>query len=222
MIKRPEAVVFDMDGLLFDSEAIYRDAILAAAVELGHGFTEEDFLKLVGLPWSVNQIIMQKHIGPGGDVEAFRAAWMRHFDNRKPTLALKTGVVDLLQLLDELHLPRAICTSSSHEDVEHNLILHSLRGRFDAIVAAGDYERGKPFPDPYLRAASVLGIEPPACLALEDSHNGVRSAAAAGMQTVMVPDLLPPIDDVARLCTFVARDLNDVREHLVQAFLSTR
>jgi beta-phosphoglucomutase-like phosphatase (HAD superfamily) len=72
MSKRPAAVIFDMDGLLFDSEALYRDAVVTAAGELGHPFGPDDFLKLVGHPWSVNRVTLQDHIGPTGDLDAFQ------------------------------------------------------------------------------------------------------------------------------------------------------
>jgi HAD superfamily hydrolase (TIGR01509 family) len=207
----PAAVIFDMDGLLFDSEALYQEAILAAARELGHSFTIADFLKLVGRPWPVNRVALQQHIGPSGDVEAFRSAWIRHYELRKPSLALKAGVPELLDRLDELRLPRAICTSSGREEVAHNLELHGLAHRFNAVVAAGDYASGKPAPDPFLKAAQVLGVAPAECLALEDSHNGVRAAAAAGMRTIMVPDLLPATEEIRSLCSLVALDLHEVR-----------
>jgi beta-phosphoglucomutase-like phosphatase (HAD superfamily) len=84
-------------------------------------------------------------------------------------------------------------------------------GRFQEIVGHGDYENGKPGPDPFLRAAERLGVEPRLCLALEDSHNGVRSASSAGMMTIMVPDLLEPTDEIRVLCTLIVRDLNEVR-----------
>jgi beta-phosphoglucomutase-like phosphatase (HAD superfamily) len=79
------------------------------------------------------------------------------------------------------------------------------------IVGHGDYEAGKPAPDPFLKAAERLGVEPRLCLALEDSHNGIRSASSAGMMTIMIPDLLEPTDEIRELCTFVVRDLLDVR-----------
>ena len=207
---RPGAVIFDMDGLLFDSEAIYRDAILTAAKELGHPFTVADFLKLVGRPWASNRLAVQEHIGPNHDVEEFRAAWYRHYHLMKGGLAVKAGVVELLDRLDELGIPRAICISSSRDDVQYNLHLHALTDRFDAIVAAGDYARGKPAPDPYLRAAEVLGVPPSECIALEDSHSGVRAAAAAGMHTIMVPDLLPATDEIRPFCRLIAVDLHEV------------
>jgi beta-phosphoglucomutase-like phosphatase (HAD superfamily) len=87
---------------------------------------------------------------------------------------------------------------------------HLVVGRFHEIVGHGEYVCGKPAPDPFLKAAERLGVEPRLCLALEDSHSGVRSACSAGMMTVMVPDLLEPTDEIWELCTFVARDLHEV------------
>ena len=214
MSKQPAAVIFDMDGLLFDSEALHRDMIMAAADELGYPFGADDFLKLVGRPWSVNRMVLQDHIGPTGDLDAFQAAWMRHYESMKTSLTLKAGVIELLDRLDELRLPRAICTSSSHAAVEHNLGLHGLLGRFDAVIALGDYANSKPSPDSFLCAAEVLGVAPADCLALEDSPSGVRAALAAGMRTVMVPDLLAPTEDIRKLCEWVALDLHEVRARL--------
>ncbi|WP_244276288.1 HAD family hydrolase [Methylobacterium indicum] len=210
----PAAVIFDMDGLLFDSERLSHHAMMAASEELGCGFTTEDFITLVGRPWSANRALLQERISSPDGVEMFETAWDRHLLGMRPALALKPGVIDLLAQLDTLGLPRAICTSSSRSDVDFNLELHSLDGRFQAIVAAGDYLHGKPAPDPFLRAAEVLGVKPEECLALEDSHNGVRSAAAAGMCTVMVPDLLPATDEMRRLCRCIVPDLHDVRRML--------
>ncbi len=205
-----DAVIFDMDGLIFDSEVLARDSFLTTARELGHALAAADFLELVGRPWALNRLTLQRHLGPDG-VEPFRLAWLRLYVGLRPTMALKPGVTALLDRLDALGLKRAICTSSAHADVAENLALHGLAGRFDAVVAAGDYANGKPAPDPFLRAAELLGVAPQNCLALEDSHNGVRAAAAAGMRTVMVPDLLPPTDELRALCHLVATNLHDVR-----------
>ncbi|HEX4095750.1 MAG TPA: HAD family hydrolase, partial [Caulobacteraceae bacterium] len=112
-------------------------------------------------------------------------------------------------------LPRAIATSSPHQDVERHLRHHDLKARFDVIVAGGDYPRSKPFPDPFLKAAEVLGVDPAHCLALEDSHNGIRAAHAAGMMAVMVPDLLEPTEEMHALCVRVIESLHDVEALIV-------
>ena len=82
--------------------------------------------------------------------------------------------------------------------------------RFHTVIARGDYAQGKPNPDPFLTAAARLGIDPVHCLALEDSHNGVRAASSAGMMTVMVPDLLDATDEMQSLCVRIAQDLHEV------------
>ena len=137
--------------------------------------------------------------------------WMRHFKLlAADSLELKPGVGALLDLLDELGLPRAIATSSSHGTVEHHLGAHGLVDRFHHVVASGDYANSKPAPDPFLKAAERLGVDPRHCLALEDSLNGVRSASSAGMMTVMVPDLIQPTEEIRGLCAVVAASLLDV------------
>ena len=210
--RRPAAVVFDMDGLLFDTETLYQEGLMLAAAESGHEVAPGFFAQTLGLPWAQCRALLLSHFGETFAVDEFQEAWVRHFWVVAETrLALKPGALELLDTLDQFPLPRAIATSSSRRTVERHLTAHNLMTRFDAIVGHGDYERGKPAPDPFLKAAERLGVEPLSCLALEDSHNGVRSASSAGMMTIMVPDLLEPTDEIRGLCTFVVRDLHEVR-----------
>ena len=210
---RPSAVVFDMDGLLFDTEALWQEALLSAAAEGGHEIPDEVYYKSIGVGRSQCRDLFHSHFGEEFLFDEFDASWTRHFwliaVNK---LTLKPGASELLETLDQLRLPRAIATSSSKTTVERHLTAHRLMDRFDQIICRGDYENGKPAPDPFLRAAERLGIEPRLCLALEDSHVGVRSASAAGTMTVMVPDLLEPTEEISALCVLVARDLHDVRD----------
>jgi len=217
--RKPAAVVFDMDGLLFNTERLYQEAIILAAADGKHDVTADVFYRTVGLPWAQSRALLLAHFGESFPVDEFEAAWLRYFWRIAETrLELKTGVRELLDTLDALRLPRAIATSSARRTVERHLTTHSLIGRFDEVVGHGDYERGKPAPDPFLRAAERLGVAPEHCLALEDSHNGVRSAVTAGMMTVMVPDLLKPTDELRSLCAFVARDLHEVRRSVLAAW----
>jgi HAD superfamily hydrolase (TIGR01509 family) len=207
-----------MDGLLFDTETLYQEAILLAAAEGGHEVALSFFTQTVGLPWAQCRALLLSHFGKTFAVDEFQAAWVRHFWVIAETrLTLKPGALELLDTLDQFRLPRAIATSSSRRTVERHLTAHNLMGRFEEIVGHGDYERGKPAPDPFLKAAERLGVEPHLCLALEDSHNGIRSASSAGMMTVMVPDLLEPTDEIRALCIFVAPDLHDVRRVILSS-----
>jgi HAD superfamily hydrolase (TIGR01509 family) len=210
---RPGAVIFDMDGLLFDTEALWQEALLSAAAEAGHRVPDELYNKSIGVRRSQTRGLFLSHFGEDFPFSDFHGSWTRHFWLiAAQKLALKPGGLELLETLDQLRLPRAIATSSSRTTVERHLASHGLTGRFDELVCRGDYENGKPAPDPFLTAAERLGVEPRLCLALEDSHIGVRSAAAAGMMTVMAPDLLEPTDDIRALCVLVVRDLHQVRD----------
>lgn len=215
-LPRPvRAVVFDMDGLLCDTEAVYRDAMIATAAERGHDFPLSLFQSMVGLPAEASDGQVLEHFGQDYPVAAFNArVGERVAAACEVGIPLKAGVAELLDHLDAMALPRAIATSSSHRSVQAHLGLSGIIPRFQAIVARGDYARGKPEPEPFLTAAERLGVAPEECLALEDSHNGVRAASSAGMLTVMVPDLLAATDEMHRLCVLIARDLHEVRAML--------
>jgi len=209
--RKVQAVVFDMDGLIFNTEDLYRDAIMAVAAEDGHDIPADFYLSTVGLPGDATRAAFQDHFGMAFDVDALRSKASGRFRAMTALhLRLKAGVVELLDFLDEAGLPRAIATSSRHEDVQHNLGLHDLGHRFKTVIASGDYSRGKPHPDPFLMAAERLGVPPHDCVALEDSYHGVRAASAAGMMTIMVPDLFPPTPDMHELCVCIAADLHQV------------
>lgn len=216
--RAPAAVVFDMDGLLFDTEALYLEAFLRASRDGGHGLTAAVAHSTIGSTWPSIQAMLRRDGGANFPVEAFLASWHRHYAVvTAGGVPLKPGVLALLDTLDALGLPRAIATSSRHETACLHLTNHALTDRFHAVVAQGDYAAGKPAPDPFLAAAERLGVAPSLCLALEDSHHGVRSAAAAGMMTVMVPDLLEATAEIAALCAFVASDLHMVNEAVLRA-----
>ncbi|MDY0872326.1 HAD family hydrolase [Dongia rigui] len=207
----PAAVIFDMDGLIFDTETLYQQAFLAAARRGGHDLPATVIQGAIGVPWAQSRSVILAHAGPDFPIDSYFALMVSHFDLLAATeLRLKPGVVELLDLLDALAMPRCIATSSGHETVRSHLLAHGLVDRFHAVVGHGDYATGKPSPDPFLMAAHRLGVAPAACLALEDSHNGVRSASAAGMMTLMVPDLLQPTPEIRSLCTGVVSDLHEV------------
>ncbi len=206
------AVLFDMDGLLIDSERVVRDAMVAVAHDRGQGLPLDVFMRMVGLPESESRAVAVGHFGADFDIDGFDTAVETMIEEELiDAIVLKSGVVEMLEFLEARAIPRAVVTSSSHATVERHLGRLGVLGRFQTIVAAGDYPRGKPNPDPYLEAARRLATPPQACLALEDSHNGVRAARAAGMATVMVPDLLEATEEMRGLCIAIADDLHQVR-----------
>jgi HAD superfamily hydrolase (TIGR01509 family) len=210
--RRVHAVVFDMDGLLVDSETVYCEALTAQAAAMGHELPMDVLKQMIGHSWAGSEAVLRDHFGDGFDTDLLRDGSIeRFYALAEAEIALKAGVLEILEHLDRAGVPRAVCTSSRRVDVEHHLAAHGLTDRFHAILAQGDYPRPKPNPDPYLKAAEALGVAPEHCLALEDSHNGVRAAAGAGMMTIMVPDLLDPTEEMRSLCVRIARDLHEVR-----------
>jgi HAD superfamily hydrolase (TIGR01509 family) len=208
-----KAVVFDMDGLLIDSEGLVREGMLKAATELGYDMPIPLCASMIGLPEANGIQKIRDYFGPDFPLERYLTEERRQINLLLAEgIALKTGVLEILDHLDALGLPRAVATSSSRRSAREHLTHNGVYGRFTAIVAREDVERHKPNPDPFLKAASLLGVEPKDCLALEDSHNGVRAAHAAGMMTVMVPDLLEPTDEMHDKCVAIAESLHHVVE----------
>jgi HAD superfamily hydrolase (TIGR01509 family) len=209
--RKVRAVVFDMDGLLFDTEVLYRDVVMATAREAGHDLPLDFYLSTVGTPLQGTRDLFLRRYGADFAFDAFWAKTTQRYARTVETeLRLKAGVIELLALLDELALPRAIATSSHHEHARHHLAAFDLSDRFHAVVAHGDYARGKPHPEPFLKAAERLGVAPAHCLALEDSWHGVRAASSAGMMTIMVPDLMRATPEMEGLCAHIAADLHEV------------
>jgi HAD superfamily hydrolase (TIGR01509 family) len=210
--RAPLAVVFDMDGLLFDTERLYQKALGTASAEVGCEMHPDVFESLIGTPWALSRRMLFDRYGESYPVDRLADVWIEHFRVLADSeLEMKAGVVELLAFLKDLALPCAIATSSSHKTVGHHLGVHGLADRFGHVVASGDYENGKPSPDPYLTAAQRLQVDPSRCLALEDSLNGIRSASSAGMMAVMVPDLVQPTEEIRLLCTAIVADLHEVR-----------
>jgi len=206
------AVVFDMDGLLVDTEAPIRDAMMAVAASMGRELPLSVFMTMVGTTNQVSDAILQAHFGDGFSLDAFSREVRRLIDAVfEAGVALKPGAVELLDLIDERGLPAALATSSSRRAVDRHLPPQVV-ARFSAFITSESVTRGKPHPEPYLKAAAALNTPPQFCLALEDSHNGVRAAHAAGLMTVMVPDLLEATEEMHAKCVAVMDSLHHVRE----------
>lgn len=214
----PQAVVFDMDGLLLESEACYHRSFYLAADDHGFKLPEDNYQRLCGSTWQVISAMLHDEHGSDFPVDAFGERWRHHLGViTAEGVPLKPGVFEMLDLLDELSIPRAIATSSFRQSVDHHLGPHSILHRFDHILSRESYDEPKPAPTPYLTAAKHLGIEPQFCLALEDSHQGVRSASRAGMMTVMVPDVALPNAEMRQSCVMIVDSLIHVRDAIIHA-----
>jgi len=206
-----QAVVFDMDGLLLDTETVYQAAMIEAGGAYGIDFTAATYRMMVGKTNPECAVMLRDLHGPDFPVEAyFTRVWGDVEILLEAEVRLKTGVMEILDYLDALGVPRAIATSNSRQSVDRYLGRFDLVRRFHAVVTNTDVVRHKPHPDPYLEAARRLNVHPTLCLALEDSHPGVRAAHAAGMMTIMVPDILDPNEEMHDKCVHIADSLHVV------------
>ncbi len=205
------AIVFDMDGTLHDTEAVYIAAMKHAVEAVGFSMSEAFAHSLIGIPGLEGDVMIREHMGDAFPFDEFD----RRYRNRvqsvlEEAVPLKAGAPVLLAALARRDLKLAIATSARRESAEAHLRRSGLLDHIPVLVTRSDVARGKPFPDVFLRAAELLGVPPAACLAVEDSFNGVRAAHAAGMMTVMVPDLVQPTDEIRALCVRVVLGLDDV------------
>lgn len=209
VLLRPRGVVFDMDGLLLNTEALRMAAVEDCARELGVAAKTELFAALIGGATPQSRAALDAHIREELPPD-FWTAYRRFADLRMQEVRPMPGAVELLDHLKTRGVVCAMATSATRASVETFCGRTGLLDRFSVIVARGDYAAAKPAPDPYLAAADRLALAPSECLALEDSYNGVRSAVAAGMPTIMAPDVQPATDEMRMLCVAIVGSLSEV------------
>jgi HAD superfamily hydrolase (TIGR01509 family) len=217
-----EAVLLDMDGTLLDTEPSYVSALTAALEAFGYPDATAMCHALIGIPGAECEALLLARYGesfPFADVmEAFS---VRSDEMFREGLPLKPGTIQLLDALREADCPMAVVTSTSRRTAERHLTFGGIRARFDILVTCDDVARGKPSPDIYLLAAARLGVRPQACVVVEDSNPGIAAAHAAETIALMVPDLVPPTEEIRAKCAAVLPDLHAVlkmlREHGLSA-----
>ena len=210
----PDAVVFDMDGLMLDSERAITDCMARAAAEAGHVLPQSLWLGLLGTGEAACRKILGQRRGSGA-----ADAMLAHADTLYDVVVdagmpHRPGIVELLDWLEQRGLPRAVATSTARPLALRKLRKAGLLDRFDAICTSSDVARPKPAPDVYLLAAARLDVEPSRCVVLEDSPTGVRAALAAGMVPVQVPDMVEPDAVVRALGHRIVASLADAQRLL--------
>ncbi len=209
------AVVFDMDGVIFDSERLVLEGWLLLAARDGYEDMEQVLHRCLGVNAVETKEIFLAHYGPEFPYERYREEESRWFHERfDAEPPLKPGVRELLAALRERRIPVALASSTREAAVRSALRGAGLLPFFQSLTCGDMVKRSKPAPDIYLTACETLGVRPEQAIAIEDSYNGIRSAFAAGLRPVMVPDLIAPDEEMRRLAYRIFNDLTEVRHWL--------
>ncbi len=209
-----KGLIFDMDGLLIDTEKLSFEALVYDCRQRGFELTLEQFLGIRSL--SIPKCA-EKFKGYFGEDFDFYDSFDKHFQYMnehidKYGVPMKKGADSILKYAKEQGLKTALATSTPLDIAEGYLRSIGLWEYFDKVQSAADIKNGKPAPDVYLAASELLGLEPSECMAFEDSPNGVRSASSAGCITVMVPDLSGPDEELSKLVFANVKDLDEAVE----------
>ena len=207
-----KAVLFDMDGVLVDSERLAMEYMFKACEHFGFELRKDDFLALRSNTDEYCYEYYRERYGPGFDfyeIRDYRRKIMDEFVEREG-LPLKPGVMEALESVRKAGLKLAVATSTHYGRAMDKLRLAGIADRFDMVISASMVEHGKPAPDVYLHAAEMVGEAPEDCIAVEDSPNGVASAHAAGCSVVIVPDLTEPNEEMRSKGTWVIRSLEEL------------
>jgi HAD superfamily hydrolase (TIGR01509 family) len=215
-----KAAIFDMDGLLIDSERAISQAWIEGARALGFPLALADFMRVIGSAAQQSTAILIEIMG---SEEAMRATAAKAHAllpqaGGGPVFPLKTGALALLEALHAAGIPCGVASSSAVAEIRHRLGHVDVLKYFRCIAGGDEVTHGKPDPALYLLAAARLGVAPQDCIAFEDSENGARAAQAAGVRVVIVPDLKQPPEDVAARAHAVMDSLAEAVAHVPHWF----
>lgn len=208
------AVIFDMDGVIFDSERL----VLECWEEIGAKYhlegMREAFLPCIGTNDVKTREIVLEHYGVDFPYDEFRreSSLLYHSIVDQGGLPVKVGVQELLSYLTENDISIAVASSTRLEVVTQELKQAGLYDCFSVVMGGDQLKRSKPEPDIYLMTCEKLGVQPASAYAIEDSYNGIRSAYSAGMKPIMVPDMLPPTEEMRQKSVIVLDNLLQVKD----------
>ena len=211
-----KAVIFDMDGVIFDTEKVYLDIWIEVFEKYGYIMTKELYVNVMG---TGRKNVIKTFLENFGDDLPIEKMYEEK-DNQlfyiieNQGIPLKEGVKELFSMLKEKNYKIALATSAKRERVEKQIKDKWLKESFDAIVCGDDVEKGKPSPDIFLKAAKKIDVEPENCFVVEDSPAGIKAAFSGGMKGIHVEDLKAADEDILKYCEKNYKNLQEIKEYL--------
>lgn len=211
-MKGIKLAIFDMDGLMIDSERLYIECYLKACHELGLAVKKENLLKTIGCNHKDIVIILKEELGEDFPLDEFFKAGEKIYEEvmLKEGVPKKEGLDELLDFLDSQGILKVVATSTSREAAVRRLSLAGILDRFDDITCGDEIEKGKPEPDIFLKACDKMGIKPQESIVFEDSIKGLQAADKANIRCVLVPDLIEPTKEQEALAFAKVKSLLEV------------
>ncbi|MCX7942288.1 MAG: HAD family phosphatase [Dictyoglomaceae bacterium] len=209
-------VIFDMDGLMFHTEKLGLISWKKGGEALGYNLTDEIILETIGVNIVETERIHRKYFGEDYPFEEIKRIRMDYAKNyiEKYGVPVKEGLYELLNLLEEKGLLKAVATSTERERTEYLLLKAGIKEKFNLIVCGDEITRSKPDPEIFLYTAKKLNCKPSECLVLEDSEKGILSAKRAGMIPILIPDLKRPSPEIVKLSYKVFNSLLEVKDYI--------
>lgn len=206
-----KGAIFDMDGLMFDSERLVCSIWQEMMDENGYKFNVDIFKNTIGLRRDKTKEFYTSLYGSDFDYDHFKTQSRERFYKRieKDGVPIKKGLFELLDYLRKNNIKTAVATSTSASTALKVIKKAGIYDYFDSFVCGDDVKNGKPHPEVFLTAAQKIGIAPNECIAFEDSINGIKSALSANMTTVMVPDFLQPTDEIKPKISLICKSLDE-------------
>lgn len=206
-----ELVIFDMDGLMIDTEPISKEGWQMAFDRYGYKMDHEFFKLLVGRNLDAVKQLLCEHYGPGFDFEKVRDIRIAHVHNHieQHGLDMKKGLIYILDRLDKLKIKKCVATSTDWDGMTKKLGSLNLLERFDGFMTGDRVENSKPNPEIFLKAAKLVNVSPASSVVLEDSPAGIAAAHAAGMRGILIPDTIPPDKETLELSYARCKDLTE-------------
>lgn len=211
-----KAVIFDMDGVIFDSERLVLEGWLELGKKYGIPDIDKVFPKCIGSNALASKQIFLDYYGEDFPYDTYKqetsADYHAKYDGGR--LPMKPGIKELLQFLKENGYHIGLASSTRYEVVRQQLEDAGILSYFETLTCGDMVKKSKPEPDIFLKAAETLGVHPQDCIVIEDSYNGIRAASRACMFPIMVPDMIAPDEEMEQLAKAIFSNLNEVREFL--------